>query len=313
MAPIKFDCRVEGFFRFEVYKNGEDGTEIAGTRRVVSDWQPNLILDAGLNRMATNGDYLNACQVGSGSSAPSDGQTGLDSRIAGTTSVAPGGATPFVAPSAPYYVGLRRTYQFATGVATGNLSEVGVGWGITGTTLFSRSLIKDSGGLPTSITVLADESLDVVYEFRYYGPPDDITGSITATGNIGGIYDYTLRAASFATANTNSWYLPQPQTANSGAGNNTAYSGAIGTVTGRPSGTTSNIGNASSASYVSDSFQLDRIQTVAANAGNFVGGLRSMALQIGIGVYQIEFDPPIPKTNVDVVELTLRLSWGRKP
>lgn len=139
--PVNLDCQVEGLFRFEVYKTDDAGVEVAGTRKVASDWQRNLILDSGLNRMATDGDYLNCCQVGSGSSAPANGQTSLDSRVAGVTSLSGG---PFVAPSAPYYVGLRRTYPFATGVATGNLSEVGVGWGTSGTVLFSRSLIKDA-------------------------------------------------------------------------------------------------------------------------------------------------------------------------
>ncbi|MBN7822254.1 hypothetical protein [Bowmanella yangjiangensis] len=313
MKPLNIENQVEGLFRFEAFKTDENGAEIPGTRRVASDWQKNLILDTGLNRMATNGDYLDACQVGSGSSTPANGQTALDSIVAGANVSSTGAFTPFVSGSAPYYVGLRRTYPFATGVATGNLSEVGVGWSTTGTTLFSRSLIKDSMGNPTSITILSDESLDVIYEMRYYAPPSDITGTIVATGNIGGSYDYILRSARLAFADSNSWNLPFAQSAGPGSGTNLAYSGDIGAVTGSPSGTSANIGVASSASYVSGSFQLDRIQIAAAGVANFGTGLRSMLMKIGIGAYQIQFDPAIPKTNVDQVELTIRLSWARRP
>lgn len=307
---LHIQCEAFGRFKIEAFKTDRFGAEVPGTRREVSPWNKNLILDAGLNRMAASGDYLRYCQVGTGSSTPTAGQVALDSILAGVEG-ADGAGT--VAPSAPYYVSRIRSFTFPTGAAAGNISEVGVGWAASGTALFSRSLIKDSGGNPTTVTILPDESLNVIYEFRYYGPPVDVTGSIVATGNIGGTYDYILRAASFSSFGVNSWLLPQAQTANSGAGNNTAYSGDIGPQTGIPSGTTSNIGNAASEPYVSGSFYLDRVQQVSAALGNFGGGLRSMRLHIGIGVYQIQFDPPIPKTNVDVVSLTLRLSWGRRP
>lgn len=310
MAQPELRFEVEGRFKIEAFKTDADGMEIPGSRRVVSPWNKNLILDAGLNRMATSGDYIRYCQVGSGSSVPATGQVSLDSLVAGVEG-ADGALT--VAPSAPYYVSRIRSYTFATGVAAGNLSEVGVGWALSGTTLFSRSLIKDSGGNPTTITILPDESLNVIYEFRYYGPPTDITGTVVATGNIGGSYDYVLRAASFATANVNSWNLPASQQANAGGLGVIAYSGPIGPVTGVPSGTTSNLANASPGTYVSGSFQLDRVVTAQAEQANFGTGLRSIKMQMGIGVYQIEFTPPIPKTNVDVVSLTMRISWGRRP
>lgn len=313
MQPCELKHEVAGFFRFEKFKTDANGNEVAGSREVAADWFPNLILDQGLNLMATGGTYLNSCQVGSGTTTPANGQTALTSLIAGT-STKPSNVTTTSA-SAPYYVAQTTTYRFAEGVATGNLAEVGVGTAISGTTLFSRSLIKDSLGNPTTITILSDEALDVLYEFRYYAPPSDAAGTIVATGNIGGSYDYILRSANVTTVSTtNGWSLPAGQNGN--AGNSPGYrafNGAIGAITSLPSGTSSDMTIPASASYTSGSFFLDRIITASAAQANLSGGLRSMQLKLGIGMYQIEFDPPIPKTSNDVVQLTLRLAWGRRP
>lgn len=311
MCELKHE--VAGFFRFEKFKTDGDGNEIKGTREVAADWFPNLILDQGLNQMATSGTYLNACQVGSGATPPANGQTALSSLVAGTTTRPVN--TTSTASSPPYYVAQNVTFRFAEGAAAGNLAEVGVGTAVSGTTLFSRSLIKDSSGNPTTITILSDESLDVIYQLRYYIPSSDITGTIIATGNIGGSYDYILRAANATTvSDANGWKLSYPQ--NLSTTNNVgfmAFDGPIGVITGAPSGTAAVISRPTSLSYVSNSFYIDRLITASASQANLSGGIRSILAQLGVGIYQIEFDPPIPKTSSDVVQLTLRVSWGRRP
>lgn len=312
MLLLNVEQQVQGYFRLEKFKTSDDGEEIPGSRTVEADWFPNLILDQGLNQMATTPTYLAACQVGSGSTAPAEGQVALVSRVAGTTTVP--SSVDAVSPSAPYYCAVTRTYRFAEGVATGNLAEVGVGAAATGTTLFSRSLIKDSGGNPTTITILADESLDVIYQLRYYAPATDVTGTVVATGNIGGTYDYILRAAnvtnsSFATG----WQLPEAQTYQGTSLSYVVHDTVIGAVTSRPAGTPMNITAPTSSAYVAGNYYIDRIATATAAQGNFASGIRSFFLKIGIGAYQIQFTPAIPKTNTDVVQLTLRLSWARRP
>src|SRR5690606_8917143 len=129
----------------------------------------------------------------------------LGSRIASSNTVPSN--TAGTTSAAPYYTWMRKTFRFAAGVATGNLSEVGISWLTTGA-LFSRALILDSGGLPTTITVLADEVVDVTYEFRIMAKTDDETGSVTFTGSIGGTYDWTMRSVSVATnSNNNGWNI----------------------------------------------------------------------------------------------------------
>lgn len=313
MALLKIEMQVSGRFKIEAFKVDGDGVEIPGTRRLAAPWQKNLILDQGLNTMATSASYLTACQVGTGSTAPAVGQTALVTRIAGTTTK-PSNVTS-VSGGAPYYVAQTVTYSFAQGVATGNLSEVGFGTATTGTTLFSRALIKDAMGNPTTLTVLSDESLEVTYEFRYYAPPSDVTGTIVATGNIGGTYDYILRPANVSTLSGSvGWTLPSGQTlSGTNSSGYRALNGDIGPITGLPSGTGGDMSNPASASYTSGSFVLDRIITATAAQANLSGGVRSMQLKLGVGMYQIQFDPPIPKTSVDVIQLTLRLSWARRP
>lgn len=261
--------------------------------------------------MATNPSYAAACQVGSSGTTPSVSQTALISRIAGSTTQVVNNT--IVSGSVPYYVALQRSFRFAEGVAAGNIAEVGIGTGPTGTTLFSRSLVKDSLGNPTTITILPDESLDVIYELRYYAP-DEISGVIVATGNIGGTYDYTLRPSNVSTVGTGNGWSMSPQTQNgSGSTGSIAYEGAIGLPTAQPSGASATITLPTAGSYTSGNFYLDRAVTASAAQANSLASVRSMFFKMGVGSYQIEFDPPIPKTSNDVIQLTIRLSWGRRP
>lgn len=143
----------------------------------------NLILDNGLNMImgsANNSPYgvFNDVFVGSGSTPAAVNQSAMVSLIAGQTADTPW-SNGFVAAvgEARTYGYSRLTKQFGQGAAAGNISEVGIG--SSSANLFSRSLVKDSQGNPTTITVLADEYLTVVYELRRY-PPADITTSVFA-------------------------------------------------------------------------------------------------------------------------------------
>ncbi|HIQ53190.1 MAG TPA: hypothetical protein EYH51_08015, partial [Pseudomonas pachastrellae] len=188
----------EGWYKFEAVRPD-------GTKRVLADWFPNLITDAGLERMASNSDWLGYCQVGSGNNPPNVLDTALANRV-GSSNTAQASASGAQAEE-PYFCWQRRTVRFAEGVAAGNLSEVGMGWTSSGN-LFSRALILDSEGNPTTITVAADEILDVTYEFRFYPRLTDVTGSVTLTGNIAGTYDYVMRAASVTSSSSSSgWYI----------------------------------------------------------------------------------------------------------
>lgn len=298
---IELKSHVAGMFKFEAVKRD-------GSRRVLADWFPNLITDNGLNLIGSSGSWLSHCQVGTGTAAPNVLDTALASRVAGTYIIS--ASTSGTQSSAPYFTWRRNTYRFAEGAATGNIAEVGVGPSATGN-LLSRARILDGSGNPTTISVAADESLDVTYEFRYYPPTVDNTFSLTIDGVT---YSVTSRAALVTTAGSPGWTVAQIGQAPTI--NNTyvicAYNGAIGAITERPAGASSSASSSTNAAYSAGSHYRDGTVTWALNAGNLVGGISAIEATHGIGTYQLGFSPAIPKDNKKVLQMTFRHSWARK-
>lgn len=307
-------CRagMSGHFTLSIAKVGPDGQPIEATRRVVASFD-NIITNAGLDRVGQAGDWLSACQVGTGNATPQATDTGLQVFLAGVASVhaSVGGAQG----SAPFFGWRRTTFRFGPGVGTGNLSEVGVGWASTGSTLFSRALILDAGLMPTTITKLADESLDVTYELRNHPAAADSTGNLTITGV--GTMTFTTRAASVTTASD--WDYGSGSSNRRGgvsATGNLVHSGTIGAVTGEPSGTFANPASVANAAYSNGSFQRTATITFGLTEGN-VGGIRSLAVRYGstdrgFGRTQTEFGTIIPKTSAQTMVFNVVHNWGRQ-
>lgn len=173
---------IAGEYRIEVM--GADGR-----CRWLTDWFSNHITDTGLDWCATNVQRLNACQVGSGNAAPQDTDVTLETHVAGTTTkVSPSLASSGTSGPA-YYGQLTVRYDFASGAVNGNISEVGIGIsGSAGQPLFSRELLRDGNGDPTTLTVLSQETLRVYYRLRHYCPVVDNTYQI----NVGGITQHSI-------------------------------------------------------------------------------------------------------------------------
>ena len=256
-------------------------------------------------------DWLSFCQVGSGSTLPSASDSSLVNRLASTNvsnTTEAGKAT-----EAPYFCYRRKTFRFAEGAAAGNLSEVGVGWASTGS-LYSRELILDGSGDPTTITVLADEILDVTYEKRQYMPAVDSSGVITLDGVD---YAYVGRASNVTIANdTTGWQIP---VAGISAGlvppafAHRAYEGTIGGVLSEPSGAADAPTSSTALAYVANSKQRSWTLLWNNNQANFATGIRSVRTKCGIGNYQLGFTPAIPKDLTKVLSLTFQHSWARRP
>lgn len=295
MSDPKLHCGgVSGYYLIEAVKaNGES--------RVLADWFPNLITNAGLDMLSTGG-FMSCCQVGSGTTEPNVLDTALASRVAGTTSAST--VTRTATTSAPYYTSYTRTYTFAEGVAAGNLSEVGISATVNGE-LFSRARILDGIGNPTTITVLGDEILRVTYQLRHYRPVTDQTGTVT----IGGVtHDYVSRASDITSATElNSYGFSSDHSAHSAR----VYSGGIDAVTGSPSGTSATIGDPVSGEYTPGSHVRGVSASASIDQGNVAGGIRSATFGSGAGSFQVEYDPPIAKDNTKVMTLNWQLSWGR--
>lgn len=310
---INFKTECEGWFSLSAFKVDDNGVEIPGSRREPVPPFKNLILNQGLNRMGDNPDWLTWCQVGSGSTAPSVNDTSLVSRVAGSLTLQSGQS--IAQPSPPYYVARTNTYRFAAGVATGNLAEVGVGWASTGS-LFSRALVLDALGNPTTITVLSDEILDVTYQFRQYMPAVDGAGSVTLRGVV---HSFVSRACAVTTAATNAsntgWFLQASGTSAGATGGSldSAYTGGIGSETSTgPSGVNLPATSSSPSPYSSGSLSRDFVLFFNNSSGNNASGIGAIRIRLGIGLYQFGFTPSIMKTANDTLSLTFRHSWARK-
>lgn len=273
-----------------------------------TEWFKNIVLDTGLNRMSV-GTWIDRVRVGSGNSTPVASQTQLDSTIASTNTVLNGSELISKQTSTlPYYVAAKRTYRFPEGVAAGNISEVGCGWG-TGSDLWNRALVKDLNGDPTTITVLSDEFLDVIVEVRHY-PTQSFSGSfnlLDKAGQIVSSHTYTG--------------LPQFAEGASPTFNKVTgtfvqlYSGDMNGVVTTPS---SPLASLSTVSTYPSPRTLTFTNSFPLNTAN--GSIKtvqqlfttiSIASTYGGSSYKFEIDPPIVKTDQMVLSFTTSISWDR--
>lgn len=301
MNPIELSAGLKG--RYQITVRRADGSV-----RLETPWFDNLILTQGLNRIGSGG-VASYCHVGSGNTAAALTDTGLQSFIAatGTKQAEVSGQQA----SAPYFGWCRRTYRFAAGVAMGNISEVGIGWSTSGATLFSRALVRDEVGAPMTITVLADEVLDVTYELQLYPPASDTAFQVTIAGVT---YDFVGRTAQA----TSSWnqvglFMDHGCTYAGGIATVNAYPGPIGTITAQPAGGQSAALSYVKAAYSNNSNQAAADITFGLNNGNVVDGIGAFYMYwYGLGAYQFSVSPKIPKNSAKVLTLKFTISWAAK-
>lgn len=289
-----------------------EATNAAGVKRTVVDWFDNLLTDKGLDMCAQNsiGTNLGYCRLGSGNTPPTVLDVGLESQVG---FVSASSATTGATTVSPYYKWVRNVYRFGPGVADGNLSEIGIGPTSTGQ-LFSRALIKDALGSPTTITILPDETLDVSYEFRVYVTEADWTGDIV----IGGVtHAATIRAANAGDALNVGQSFTFSNTNFISAGNAYNLGPITGTISpGGGSSPSTGPGSHTHESYIPGSYYRDTTVTAEltdlnqpVNAGG--AGLK-VAQSIAVPFdWQIKWVPPIPKDGTKVLTLTFRLHWAR--
>lgn len=304
MINLKQELSMAGIYSFKV-TNAQTGEE-RDLKGVVADDHPNMILDSGLDALGSSTNIAIGCRVGTGSTAVNASQTNLTATLASTTTIQAGS---FGAQSVePYFIWARKTFRFGQGVAAGNLTEVGVYSNIAGNPLFSRALILDAGGNPTTLTILADEYLDVTYELRIYQNTADQILNLVLLGNS---YQVTVRPANITTAFSSYssiftymlyWYTSYQYI---------TYNGDIGTITNSPSGSSASF-DSSLTTYVNGSYERTAILSLGLNDSNLSGGIKSLIYRSNKGNWQLSFNPAIPKDNYKTLVLNLTISWARK-
>jgi hypothetical protein len=311
---IHLNVGMKGMLRIQVWRPDD----VLHRCRIDTGWFPNKILDNGRNNMATQASWLTHCHVGTDSTPPSASDTQLLGFVVATNTVVE--TTSGAQPSSPYYGWLRKTYRFAQGAGHGgqNLSEAGIGWGDSGSTLISRALIVDPiTQLPTTVTPLADEILDVTYELQYHPPAGDTANTISLAGTT---YDTTTRAA---LVTSDIWkdhigtaigaYAPT-------TGSWAAYDGDLGSVTQNPNGLSAGIdftANVTNQAYSNNSYQIVMQALCGPNGWNLGSYAQCIAFYTKAGAYQTKFesDPglnPVPKTTSYTWDMEWILSWTEK-
>ena len=298
-----------------------------------TDWFDNLITNTGLDWYGSGvQDYHSSfsgyapwgrCAVGTNNTPPTNTDTTLGTQLAvqpiySANSQQPSGSVTYVA-GPPAYFTTTTTFTYALGAVVGNIAEIGVGCfpstgGVptptTNLTLFSHALIQ-SGGSPTTISVTAADQLVVTFELRYYINTTDTPYSVTISGTG---YTGTMRSSnqslnfSFTLAGTNDSNAP--------GNNNTActvYNGALGPVTGLPTGSSSYIGQSTIPSYTAGTYTKSYTYNATTATGNLTGGISVIAVQSAFQVWQFSISPNIAKDNTKTMSLTFSYSWNRYP
>lgn len=277
---------------------------------------PNLILNSGLKRMGQNRDYLNYIHLGSGNTPPSPEQKALQNKLYSGNTISPTNGFSSginVSDRTKPFVWLKRTFRISPRGKNTTYSELGIGW--NDSELFSRTLIKDPLGKPTTITILDDEYLDVTYEFRVYIPTNTVTTSVTPTGD-DVIPRTILSRACNASTNSLSTGWSARDSYSSPASVLDLYSsqmsyfknGEIQDIFSTPLGSSLGSFNYSVAERINDTSARLRI---ARGLPDNVGTIRSLVLCSTMFSFQFQFDPPFNKTNEDKFDIDIVISWGR--
>lgn len=313
---MKVDTKVKVGAVFNLVKRKKGSLEITGE----TGWFHNIVLDSGLDRMSV-GTWINGCTVSSDSDEPVPTQTGFASTIARTTtkvgSITGGHNT--TDPNAPY-IWNKVQYRFNEGVATGNISSLGMGWGLNN--LWNAARVKDAQGNPATITVLSDEFLDVYCEIRFY-PQLSYSGSfdlldkydnVVSSHTYDGTYFYGYFGIDSGTSNSAISFRQA-----SLSGSSYYYISSDATSLTSKTVQTSNVYGYTACNFVEYPTPRSIKGEIFADL-NYANGLHQ-SFQVGITLwlrqnysswgYKWNIDPPITKSSTERAYYYLTISWDR--
>lgn len=298
---MNFNIEQEIGARFKLIAHKENG------EKKETKWFKNIVLNSGLERMSVN-TWISQCCVGTGNSTPAPTQINLDSFVASTRTILTKN-TNIQVTTKPYYVSVTLTWRFGQGIAAGNLSEVGLGWGDKN--LWNRALIRDENGNPTTITVLNDEYLDVISEVRVY-PANELNGSFKLLDKYNKVIsEHTYIGLPYL-------YRPTDTFGQVKLGSLAIYTGEIGTsVTSSPTGQAATQAATATTTYPTATSCKTVMQIALASANMLhksfevrIDGLLSVSSAPYIG-YKLQIDPPITKNSSQIMTYTFKLGWSR--
>lgn len=300
---INTHAKFGGLFKMEVRKKQ--------TNKLVTqtDWMKNIVLNQGLDFMATE-HWVRSCAVGTDGSKPVETQTGLIKEFATTGDQQETQSGCFNENGIIYYW-YRIRFRFPAGTFDNTtLAEVAV---INNNKkCWNRALITDSDGKPTTLTVLNDEYLDVTCEIRSYYITEDQHGTIDIVdknNNLIKTINTITRPSSLKYADSISLRMLYPLRS--------------WLLYNRASLGKSKIGDVNS--LVSDAFYTDSIADTYITGSYKLSGVIRFGLDVanntdylvfstGFNDYpawQVGFSEPIRKTNTQIFNFHVSMTWGR--
>jgi len=274
----------------------------------------NLITNLGLDRFGSesSSSVYSRCHVGTGTATPSVTDTQLQNFLAAVSTSAPVVATGNSGAPDYYAYGTFRWTSAIGALGNNNLTEIGISGQSGNGLLFSRELIRDSGGNPTAFPISSDEQLEVTYELRLYPNLTDVPATVMVGPNS---HDTITRP--IGVTSSVYWTPIFSSLANaerrSNAPLNRAFSGDLVPYTSPPDAPSGNLGTASSgatAAYTNGTFYRDISNTWNISTGN--GNIRTVTFGFGCACFQVRYDPVITKLNTQVLTLHQRISWARR-
>lgn len=297
-----------GEFKAMVLKDGKVVKELP--------WQKNLVTDQFIRRAFQQSWGSNLC-VGTGNTPPSPGDVALDNAIARSNT-----RTAIEVDATPTSYAVTYNYRFNVGNATGILAELGlthvspVNFTPSETQyMHTRALFKDENGDPTTLTVLADEELQVIYKYGWALELDGNGDRMSYSGqvDINGV-THNWNAYIYST----SMGATLQQMFNSGTGT-VIYSDAVlgedmDTWNAFQSFSRSQSGLSRLSLEASD-YKYTATFRVASDQGNFENGIngivsRSTSIAQGPAV-AVTLDPPVMKTDTQEFTFTLEVGSAR--
>ena len=284
----------------------------------------NLITNSGLDCYGLQYNPIDFCYIGSGMNAPTpeDAQMG---QFVGSTNQKLSAVRQ--APESPNWVAaLTVAYRFNANTIVGNFSEIGIGYGSNPANgkLWSRALIVDEGGSPSTLTIVENEYLDVYYTLYFHPPLGDASfdfqiGSTT--------YHVTERLAYAANTriggNDGGLYINAPYVRET-----KTNCTALGEITGEQNGVNSDKSdggypyrpNGVLQPYSMGAYKRAAIFHYGLGNCNYENGISGLVWDSGQSFssdasmffeVQMVISPPIMKTENNELELTVEYGWGR--
>ena len=328
---VGFRFRIGGIFKVELID--------AATGKVKQYLEfPNLITDAGLNAIMGKVFRPNLLfqyiGVGTDNTTPVVGDTTLGAEVDRTLSNGGfGDTTGYVTGSTDDFDGAyhfkKRTRLFLENEANGNLTELAWFQAAAASTMVVRSLFKDSGGTPITVTKTNADQLKITHELRSYPPMGDDPAGLRS-GSFSPIDSGTVILGS----TTHSWTASAINSTIRNTGGDsfgmmdlaldkfrvraTQSSSVLINVTGTlvqfNDGGSNGVVQSSFAidSYVAGTFERTGVSTWEPGIANFgPGGVKGFSIELASELggpqtqFQIIVSESIPKTSLD----RLKIKW----